>query len=126
MKCPTHQDYVFDDILQVLEHMLGHIIDLETHVTHLGEQMTEFADDQAHEDAIVAAEVDALTGLEAWIADLKQSHSSSINFDAADAFVARLKGDTPTPAAPIAAPADVTAPAGDTPIGDSVPTDPAA
>lgn len=61
MRCPRHEDIVFDDLPSLVVHLLGHLLDLETAVTHLGVHMSEFQSDEQH----LQADVDSLTASEA-------------------------------------------------------------
>jgi hypothetical protein len=93
---PAHTRVAFTSIPSLLLHILQHL-------THLETQMTEFANDQAHLDADVQANNDALTAVEAEIAALKaQPAAAALDFTALDAVTARLKGDAPAPPAPAA------------------------
>lgn len=80
------------------------------------EELAQMTDDASHLAADVQAENDALTAIEAEIANLKsQPAAAPLDFTGLDAVVARLKGDAP--AAPASDPNAPAAPA------DSAPTD---
>lgn len=105
------------------EHLLHHLHRIENRLDTLGEQMTAFSSDQAHLDADVSAENDALGNIEAEITALKnQPASAALDFSKLDAEVARVKGDQPAATVPpVPAPTPVPAPS----PAPAAPTDPA-
>lgn len=119
MRCPhkDHSNFEFDDLPTFVYHVLEHLVAVEA-------QMTS---NQQHLDTDITALTQAFGSLEAVIDGLKsQPGAEALDFTAADALVSSVSAvvtaDQP-PAVPSDPQGDVTAPTGDTPIGDGVPVD---
>lgn len=111
-----HCDLELATVVEVLLHVLHHLARLE-------KLMTEINADQAHLDADVQAENDAIAIIEAEIAAFKAVPlGTPLDFTALDNAVARLRSDAPPavtpPATSTAAPADSTGVVGTQNVAD--------